>query len=133
MIRKLFPLITLGLVILLSGCASREAVVRKTAEKVKAFSVFECLPPEIIPDKPIMGSPSITIAEKLHDLNATCREGKLVDGSGREIRFFWWGPCGGMYRGPEQMMAIHEQESKELADLQSKYTVIQIQCPRQYM
>ena len=67
----------------------------------------------------------ITIEQKLSELKARCRRGKLVDGKGREIRFFR-PACFG--NPPADYEEIRQRESAELARLQKNYNVIILEC-----
>ena len=68
---------------------------------------------------------NLTLAEKLAELKAHCKKGKLMDGQGREIRFFQ-PACYG--NPPENLDEIRQQEREALARLQKLYTVIIIEC-----
>ena len=71
------------------------------------------------------GKSSITVGNKLAGIKARCRNGKLIDGRGREIRFYravcWGNP-------PADYVDILDRQRKELAALKKKYTVIEITC-----
>ena len=67
-----------------------------------------------------------TVEKRLTELNAKY-EGKLVDGKGREIRFF--NPlCRGVSQGFEEDQRAREKSENELAELKKKYTVIVLYC-----
>jgi hypothetical protein len=68
-----------------------------------------------------------TVAKRLDELKARYRKGVLVDGKGREIRFFE--PfCRGVSAGAEQDAQDQKAKDRELADLKKKYTVIILYC-----
>lgn len=67
----------------------------------------------------------ITVEQKLSELKARCRRGKLVDGKGREIKFFR-PACFG--NPPADYQEIRDRESQELARLQKSYNVIIFEC-----
>ena len=77
----------------------------------------------------------ITVRETLVRLKARCKRGKLVTGSGREIRFYRLIGCWG--NPPADYQEQFAQQSRELRRLKKKYTVIEIPCaqmdPRQIM
>ena len=67
----------------------------------------------------------ITIGDKLRELKATCKNNRLVDAQGKEIRFSNRPQsCGGAALNEE----IVEQRRQEIEALQKKYTVIIIGC-----
>ena len=68
---------------------------------------------------------NITIEDKLKDLKAHCRQGKLVDSKGREIKFFRFSCFG---NPPENYEEILQNERRELEKLQKDYTVIVPEC-----
>jgi hypothetical protein len=67
----------------------------------------------------------ITIEQKLAELKARCKRGRLLDGKGREIRFFR-PACFG--NPPADYEEIRQRESEELARLQKDYNVIILEC-----
>ena len=94
-----------------------------------------CLPKEIQPtdvvsyqdDNPSKpGKHAVTVAEKLASLKAHCKKGKLIDGAGREIRFFHLSGCWG--NPPEDYQEILAKQDKELLRLRKRYTVIEMTC-----
>jgi hypothetical protein len=97
-------------------------------------SFGECLPEEIKPSDVVssrqIGSSKVfkkvTVEEKLIQLKASCRKGKLVDTAGREIRFFRLEGCWG--NPPADYQEILQKQSEELEKLRRRYTVIEITC-----
>lgn len=79
-------------------------------------------------DKGQVTSTSVTTVEKtLNGLKARFENGRLVDGKGREIRFF--APlCRGVSQGPEEDEAARKAKEKELSELEKKFTVIVLYC-----
>ena len=71
------------------------------------------------------GDGYITIEDKLIDLKAQCREGKLIDDKGREIRFFKFACYG---NPPSDYEEIKQKELEEFEKLQKKYCVIVMEC-----
>jgi hypothetical protein len=69
---------------------------------------------------------TITVAQKLKELRARCRKGKLVDAKRREIRFYQLVGCWG--NPPEDYQEILERQAKELATLRKRYRVIELTC-----
>jgi hypothetical protein len=88
-----------------------------------------CLPKDVGTDdrvdSDIGGKRKVTVADKLGEMNARCRKGKLVDRKGREIRFFhiscWGNP-------PPDYLEIQQQEKAKLVKLKRRYTVIVLGC-----
>ncbi|HEV7744292.1 MAG TPA: hypothetical protein VGO56_04780 [Pyrinomonadaceae bacterium] len=69
---------------------------------------------------------TVTVAEKLTELKARCRQHKLVDGKGREIRFYQLIGCWG--NPPEDYQEQLERQAKEIARLRKRYRVIEMTC-----
>jgi hypothetical protein len=90
---------------------------------------FTCLPKDVTLDEAVSyglkSTQKVTVEKKLMELKARCRNGKLVDTRGREIRFFrvscWGNP-------PPDYLEIQQRENKQLADLKRRYTVIVFSC-----
>ena len=90
---------------------------------------FSCLPEDVRADEVVSygvkGKSTSTVKQKLIELKARCRKGKLVDAKGREIRFFrtscWGNP-------PEDYLEIQKRENEELAELKKHHTVIVFGC-----
>ena len=88
-----------------------------------------CLPKDVQPGEVVSyrskGTQNITVENKLVEMKARCRNGKLVDAQRREIRFFhpscWGNP-------PPDYLEIREREDKEVAALKKRYTVIEFGC-----
>jgi hypothetical protein len=74
-----------------------------------------------------------TVEKRLNELKARYEKDKLVDESGKEIKFFE--PlCRGVSAGYEQDQADQKAKERELAELEKKYTVIVLYCdPRKVM
>lgn len=111
---------------LADGCSG----IRVRTQKRRAHATrMNCLPPEIKADEVISygmnGRSNITVEKKLAQLKARCRNGKLVDAKGREIRFFrpscWGNP-------PADYAEIQQRENEDLEKLRKRYTVIVFGC-----
>jgi hypothetical protein len=68
----------------------------------------------------------ITVEQKLAELKANCKNGKLVDGAGTEIYFYKLTGCWG--NPPRNYQEILERQEAELAILRKQYTVIEMTC-----
>jgi hypothetical protein len=68
----------------------------------------------------------VTVAERLKELKARCRKNKLVDGKGREIRFYPLIGCWG--NPPDDYQQQLESQVRELAKLRKRYRVIEMTC-----
>lgn len=69
---------------------------------------------------------AVTVAEKLGQLKARCRKGRLVARSGKPIYFFQLSGCWG--NPPEDYQEILAKQAQELARLRKRYTVIEMTC-----
>ena len=116
----------------------------KTTPTPKAAMKYDRLPDNIKPDtqvskeirndKGVIVSSEITTVEKrLAELKAVYKDDILVDGNGKEIRFF--DPmCRGVSAGLEEDAEYQKGKDTELAELRKKYTVLVLVCdPRNVM
>ena len=93
-----------------------------------------CLPADVKPteivapdsDHPDRATKRKTVRDRLTELKARCRKGKLVDSRGKEIYFVRLIGCWG--NPPEDYEEQLAQERAKVRELQKKYTVIQIPC-----
>ena len=69
---------------------------------------------------------TITVAQKVKELRARCRKGRLVDAGGREIRFYRLIGCWG--NPPDDYQEQLERQAKELSKLRQRYRVIEMTC-----
>ncbi|MBC7899293.1 MAG: hypothetical protein H7070_04505 [Saprospiraceae bacterium] len=75
----------------------------------------------------VISSDNTTVEKRLNELKAYYKEDKLVDGKGREIRFY--DPiCRGVSAGFEEDAQDRKDGDKELVELEKKYTVIVVLC-----
>lgn len=110
--------------------------MKPTITKKAAGSSYPCLPPEIHPDtvvavKTIKSRVGIrvvkqTVAQRLNELGARCRKGKLIDRTGLEVRFHQTHGCWG--NPPADYLEILDNQKKELRELKKKFTVVEITC-----
>ena len=81
----------------------------------------------------VTASKRVTVRETLSRLKARCKNGKLIAGGGREIRFYRLVGCWG--NPPEDYQEQLARQYQELQRLKKKYTVVEIPCaqidPRQ--
>jgi len=68
----------------------------------------------------------ITVEQKLDELKARCRRGKLVDAAGTELRFYKLSGCWG-HPSPDDQEVL-ERQNRELIALRKRYRVIEITC-----
>jgi len=68
----------------------------------------------------------ITVEQKLTELKAHCKNGKLIDVAGTEIYFYKLTGCWG--NPPRNYREILERQEAELAILRKQYTVIEMTC-----
>ncbi len=72
----------------------------------------------------------ITAEQVLNELKAKYDGDKLIDGKGREIKFFE--PlCRGVSQGFEEDEKARKEKERELAGLEKKFTVIVLYCDPQ--
>ena len=67
-----------------------------------------------------------TVRQKLNQLRAHCRHGKLVDSRGKEIHFYHLTGCWG--NPPADYLKIMQRQEDELKELKKRYTVIEMTC-----
>ena len=105
------------------------------AGRSKSDGFANCVPKDIslkgkIAEYPPDSSPKSkkprTIEQKLIELKARCSAGKLVDKSGKEIRFVHLLGCWG--NPPEDYQEQMDKQQAEISKLKEKYTVIEISC-----
>ena len=95
----------------------------------KAHSTrINCLPPGTSLEEVVSSGPkgqTVTVQKRLSQLKARCRNNRLLDVKGREIRFHrpscWGNP-------PADYQEIQQREDEELRKLQKRYTVIVFGC-----
>ena len=97
---------------------------------------YPCLPSDVKTDSvvSIVTKPSprgdtftrIIVGQTLQKLKAKCYRGKLIDGKKKEIRFFYLQGCWG--NPPEGYMEILDAQTKEIANLKKRYTVVEMTC-----
>ena len=68
----------------------------------------------------------VTVEQKLRELRARCRKGKLIDATGREIYFYQLKGCWG--NPPEDYQEILTRQNEELKNLRKRYRVIEMTC-----
>lgn len=128
-------LLIAGSVQTLSG-QKKSKMNRKATKQVNNQARYECLPPDITLDT-IVSTSTVetaagnkiekeTVKQRLDKINAGCRGGKLMDGKGREIRFYRLQDCWG--NPPPDYLSIIDNQQKELAKLKKKYTLVEITC-----
>ncbi len=68
----------------------------------------------------------VTVEQKIHELKAVCRKGKLVDSAGKRIYFYRLKGCWG--NPPEGYQEILKNQTAELVKLRRTYHVIEMTC-----
>ncbi|MDX6611719.1 MAG: hypothetical protein QOD75_905 [Blastocatellia bacterium] len=107
----------------------QQASLPSSQEQQAHSTKLNCLPPGTTLDEVVSyggnARRNVTVGKKLNQLKARCRNRKLVDAKGREIRFHrpscWGNP-------PADYQEIQQRESEELQRLQKRYTVIVFGC-----
>lgn len=95
-----------------------------------------CLPAGISSETIVLVQPSkstsrittkrTTVKERLIQLRARCKGGKLRDRAGREIYFYTLIGCWG--NPPANYLEILQRQEREIQRLKKRYTLIQIPC-----
>jgi hypothetical protein len=102
------------------------------ANSATAESSSSCLPKDVQLKSLVQEPPTdaqakpLTVEQKLIAVKAKCKNGKLVDRAGKEIRFVHLIGCWG--NPPEDYQEQLDRQQKELKRLREKYTVIEISC-----
>lgn len=68
----------------------------------------------------------VTVKEKLIEMKARCKKGKLVDSSGKQIVFYRLTGCWG--NPPADYQEILERQRSEIEKLKRRYTVVEMTC-----
>jgi hypothetical protein len=111
------------------NCFVLIAQAQKKQTKIAPPAVLACLPSDVQPDEVVEygvnSKRNITVIEKLKQLHATCRRGRLISRDGKQIRFFrfqcWGNP-------PPNHLELQAEQSRQLKKLKARYTVITINC-----
>lgn len=97
-------------------------------ETSKGFAA--CLPVDVgleeVASAPGITSERVTVRQALLRLEAHCKGGKLIAGSGREIRFYRLVGCWG--NPPADYLEQLARQSQELQRLKKDYSVVEIAC-----
>jgi len=137
--QKFFLSVCIFLLVSSLALAQRESTQGSSAARAPAERLegtagsrrqnFSCLPKDVRADEIVSyglkGKRKITVEKELGEIKARCRNGKLVDAKGREVRFFrrscWGNP-------PPDYLEIQKRENEELDKLKRRYTVIVFGC-----
>ena len=101
----------------------------------KEQAPYRCLPDDVefseLVTRPLTPAEAqsgkrVSVRQTLARLKARCKKGKLVDGSGTEIRFYHLIGCWG--NPPEDYQEQLAKQERELVELRKKFTVIEISC-----
>jgi hypothetical protein len=116
--------------------ASAALLATLSSSPPRPSGINSCLPSDIKPSDVVSaqaakpGIPgkivTVTVAQKLRQLQARCRRGKLIDAGGKEIRFYRLIGCWG--NPPDDYQEQLEHQAKELARLRRRYRVIEMTC-----
>jgi hypothetical protein len=96
-----------------------------------------CLPPDVKADEVVSTQTvksrsggdvvkKITVKQKLIEIKARCKNGKLLDRSSKEIRFYRLAGCWG--NPPADYQEILARQRSEIEELKKQYRVIEIEC-----
>jgi len=93
-----------------------------------------CLPPgiaatDVVSAQLVKSSNTVkktTVAQKLTELKAHCKSGRLVDATGRQIYFYSLEGCWG--NPPPDYQEILARQDEALKKLRKRYSVIEMTC-----
>jgi hypothetical protein len=141
-VKKLFLIIVAILLTLQFASAQYKPRKKNKMSKqniIKPVDYSKCLPPGITPETVVSTKDSgfdtvtmtrkvatIDVKETLEKLGGRCVSEKLVDKAGKEIKFYNLQGCWG--NPPADYLEILETQTKEIADLKKKFTVIELTC-----
>jgi len=107
-----------------------------TATCTKPDRISSCLPKNVELAAIVQGEPEndsakgepkpVTVEQRLNELKARCKNGKLFDRTGKEIYFVHLIGCWG--NPPEDYQEQLDRQQQELKRLKEKYTVVEISC-----
>lgn len=120
----LIPAFLIAVAVLVFAATSRRQPVNCLPDGIKSEDVVSA--PLGLPGKRRMGMKTVTVGDKLKQLGARCRRGKLVDAQGKEIRFYHLQGCWG--NPPPDYLEILARQRRELETLKKRYTVIEMTC-----
>ncbi len=111
--RDTFFIALILIMVFINGCRQQEKI-----------SLSQCLPPTIkLSDVVDAGA---TVEQKLGELQANCRNNKLIDNSGKEIFFYKRIGCWG--NAPVNHQEILDQQREAINTLKEQGTVIEMSC-----
>ena len=73
---------------------------------------------------PVPDQNGLTVAQRLKELGAYAKDGKIYDRTGKEV-YFWQGIKGGPQPTPE----MEKQQAEEERKLRERYTVLDLRIP----
>jgi hypothetical protein len=94
------------------------------AKDVKTTDVVSARPVSLNGDEAVVKK--TTVKQTLKALKARCSKNRLVDGKGKQIKFYRLIGCWG--NPPAGYGEILANQQKEIAELKKKYTVIEMTC-----
>ena len=116
---------------------STKPIAEKRKEKIEYKRLPENIKPETKVRRAIKNKNGETVSfeittveNRLNELDSRYENDKLVDGNGKEIRFYK--PlCRGVSRGIDEDENDRRKKEEELAGLEERYTVIILHCDPQ--
>jgi hypothetical protein len=115
----------------LSLCCPSHTLARTKAPKAKNRengAVYKCLPAGTKPDDIVSADngSTVSVAEKLHEIAATCKGKKLIGKTGKPIYFYPLTGCWG--NPPEGYQEIMAEQERKIAELEKTHEVIRMTC-----
>jgi len=93
-------------------------------------SILPCLPKDVGQDTLVSGGASaqkiVTVREALARIGARCEASRLIDKTGREIRFVHLLGCWG--NPPQNYQELLVAQDREIEGLKQRYTVLEVSC-----
>src|SRR5215468_11257104 len=90
--RYRFIFLAFGAAAIVASAETAVVALRSDVSPSRRPDKFTCLPKDVRAEETVSygrkASQEITVEQKLREMKASCRNGKLVDARGREIRFF---------------------------------------------
>lgn len=133
--RSPWSVLVIGLTLYTSGLAWPRVVDGMPRSQPAAPPLATCLPKGIgmttvVSATALPGTANtvktVTVADRLRQLKATCRHRTPVDRSGRAIRFYRLEGCWG--NPPMNYREILQQQTATIRQLQKTFTVIELTC-----
>jgi hypothetical protein len=119
-------LFLLSLAPVLSLCLLAGGQQQRQQQKPRCLPVDVSMTDVVIAEQTNDTGQPVRVSQKLAQLKARCRRGRLVDARGREIRFYRRTDCWG--NPPFDAEERRQRQNDEIAKLGKRYTVVVLAC-----